>query len=355
MDMKSKNPTKPKGKHSGAATASTSGVKSAVGQNMDGFFRAPHMVSLGTAARSPKTLPKLNRTPNHAQAHKPQAPKTLMRSSVQRPAESFKQQASVQASLQHKVPSLIVPKSSVASVDPERLTRATSIQRSPHIARHHTQSSHPIAVQLAPLTVQPAPDKPTSTAAGAPAPQPHNKPIDIFEHAVANASNYVDTQAHRTHFTKHARRHLTSMAAGTLALLVIAGFAAYQNTPGLQFKVASVQAGVATHMPNFQAAGFAYTGVRSSNGKLTVGFSGSGAQFQMTQQATNWSSQDMIQNISSTDASGTPNYTTVNVQGMDVYRLSNNTATWVSNGKWYQVTGNGALNDSQIKALVANT
>ncbi len=368
--MKSKNITVVDGKflevtsESTAQSGTTAAPKTTSGQNVDGFFRASqgppvtaHSTNqkisvLAAPAPAPKRSNKPDRNLNHAHAHKPDTPKTLMRSAVKRPTPSFKQQTSIQGSLQHKVPSLVATKKSVSTVDPYRLSRAASVERSPHVARHHNPSAAPLTIGFAPLPVQAAPEKPTET--GAPAPQHSNKPIDIFEHALANAGNFVDMQAHASHFKKQARKHFTSMTAGALALLVIAGFAAYQNTPGLQFKVASLQAGVATRMPNFQAAGFAYNGARATNGKLVVGFRGTDATYQMTQQATNWSDSDMIQNISSTDAGGNPNYTTVNSHGVNVYKLSNNSATWVSGGKWYQVTGTRALSDNQLSSLVSN-
>lgn len=376
--MKTKNIIELNGKRYDAATGTIVGVaesrskpadQPAATKNIDGFFRSTRTVAAKTVpvahkisvVAAPAPAPKSPRKPlvtrtvaNHTKAHTPASATTLMRSAVRRPDASFKKQTTVAGSLQHKVPSLIVAKQSAARVNPSRLARAASIEHSPHISRHGS-SAPQVPVTLAPLAVQPTPVKPAKETTGAPAPQPSNKPVDIFEHAMANASNFVDTQTQKLHFKKKVRRHVASMAAGTLALLVVAGFAAYQNTPGLQFKVASLQAGVATNMPNLQAAGFAYNGVKAGNGKLTVGFSGQGGKYQLTQQPTNLSSDDMIQNIGATDASGTPDYTTVQAGNTAVYRFSNTNATWISGGKWYTVTGTGALTDSQVKALVQNS
>jgi hypothetical protein len=368
MDNKSKKVIELNGKPYDSASGTTVTKPTGRGKNMDGFFRvvpkasAPvpvptqHVTVVAAPAPAPQPSSKPQRGFNHAHAHKPETPKTLMRTAVKKPTPGFKQQATVQGSLQHKVPSLIASKPSASHIDPHRLSRASNVARSPHIARHQNETARPIAVNFMPLQVQAAPNKPDQTEpAGAPAPQPTNKPLDIFEHAIANAGNFVDLQAHRTHFKRRTRRHIASMAAGTFALLVIAGFAAYQNTPGLQFKVASLQAGIATRMPNFQATGFAYNGVRAADGKLTVGLKGNGATYQLIQQTTNWSDQDMIQNISSTDAGGNPDYSTISVNGTAVYKLANDSATWVSDGKWYQVTGTNPLNDTQLKSLVSNT
>lgn len=370
--MKSKNVIELNGKRYDAVTGQMLGAGSAPtvrsGGNIDGFFRNPRTVgtpattvvntaiATPVAESSPTKLPRrTHRVATHAKAHRPQNTTTLMRSSVKRPAPSLKQQTTVQGSLQHKVPSLIATKRSAYSIDEQRLQRAQSTRRSPHIARHNNAAGTHIPVTFAPLRVQPVPVKPEQAKdPTAPAPAPSNKPVDMFEHAIANAGHFIDVKAHRAHFRKQTRRHLASLAAGTLALLVIAGFAAYQNSPGLQFKVASIQAGVSTHLPNFAAAGFAYNGVKAADGKLTVGFNDANGRYQLTQETTNWSSDDMIQNISSTDASGNPDYNTVQVGNTTVYRFNNDNATWVANGKWYTVNGTSALSDTQLKSLVQN-
>jgi hypothetical protein len=188
-----------------------------------------------------------------------------------------------------------------------------------------------------------------------PAPQPDNKPerpVDIFEHALANADHYVDVRSHRAHYQKKARAHVASMLAGSLALIVIATVIAYQNSPVMQLRFASVEAGISTHMPNFAAAGFSYDGVRAGDSKLTFGFRGNAGTYQLTQTNTDLSDADMIQTIGSTDASGAPIYQVVMAGNTMVYRFNNTNATWVSNGKWYTVSGSNALSDQQVKAIV---
>ena len=313
-----------------------------------------------TVAAKKTTSAQQSKQANHTRAHGTQNSKTLMRTSVKRPDPSLRKQLATKGALQHAVPSLIVPKQSAVQVDEGRLARAIETPRSPHIARHASHAHVPImpivAPQLTPLAVQPVPVKPEGEEPSSPpAPQPTNKPIDIFEHALMNASHYVDVQAHHARFRLQTRRHLASMGAGALALLVIAGFASYQNTPGLQFKVASLHAGVTTHMPNLKAAGFAFNGVKSDGGKLTVGFSGVTGNYQLTQTRTNLSSTDMINTVGATDASGTPDYQITQSGKTTIYRLSNTSATWVQNGTWYTVSGSNYLTDSQLQTLVRNS
>lgn len=294
--------------------------------------------------------------PNHTKAVKPQHSQTLMRTAVKPPKPSFYKQAGTQSTLQHAVPSLIVNKKSVVSVDSSRLARAQQTERSPRISHHTAEQPASLLPQFGPLAVQPVPVKPEGHEPSTPpAPHPDNKPTDMFEHALANANHFVDIQSQKLHFRKKARRHVASMAAGTLALFVIAGFAFYQNSPGLQFKVASYHAGVATHMPNLSATGFAYEGARAENGKLVVGLSGASGNYRLSQEATNLSAQDLIQNIGATDASGYPDYRSVQSDDVTIYRFSNTDATWVRNGTLYTVNGSGNLTDQQVESLVRNT
>jgi hypothetical protein len=408
--MKSKTTIEVNGKHYDAVTGALINVAGAPhphrGQNIDGFFRSrtstvpnqhtppikDSITVLATPAPAPKPHKQPGRTVNHAQRRQPQDTKTvsvrvksgvqhsqkltvhrspvspnhtkavkqqssqtLMRTAVKRPAPSFHKQAHTKATLQHTVPSLIVAKKSINTLDEARLARAQQAARSPLIS-HHT-GNQPVGVlpQFGPLSVVPVPVKPEGQEpATPPAPQPSNKPTDIFEHALANANHFVDLQSHKTHFRKKARRHAASMAAGTVALLLIAVFAFYQNSPGLQFKVASVHAGVTTHMPDLQAAGFAYNGAKADNGKLIVGFSNANGSYRLSQVNTNLSGQDVINNLGATDAGGNPDFTTVQADGTTVYRFGNTDALWVQDGTWYTVTGTGALTNDQVTALVRN-
>jgi len=413
--MKSKTTIEVNGKQYDATTGAVIGVASTAavrsGHNIDGFFRARHhapkpaehetvhvTVATPAAAPAPKPQHQPQRSLNHAKRHVPasshrseaaekpvptqhehaahhrvsgtsnhtrhratQSSKTLMRNSVSRPQPSFYKQAGTVASLQHDVPHLIVPKSSVVGIDTARLVRAKEVPRSIKISHHG--NPHLVTPTVAPLAVQTAPgSKPGEDEPKAvPAPKPANEPVgkpkdpnDMFEKALMGASHFVDLQAHKLHFKKQARRHVISMASGTLALIVIAGFALYQNTPGLQFKVASVQAGVSTRMPNFQAAGFAYEGAKARDGKLTVGFSKGENTYQLTQTTTNLTSDEMIDAVGGTTASGHPAYKTLEAGGTTIYRFDNTNATWVADGTWYTVSGNAALSDSQVQSLVKN-
>jgi len=289
---------------------------------------------------------------NHTAHRQTQSTKTLMRRAVKKPAPGLKKK--VQTQLSHSSEHTVTVKRSARSVNPKRAATAQAVPQNEQVSRF----GHSLAVPItfAHVPVQPAPAKTAVAVTPAtPPPTTANKPVDMFEQAIANANYYVDLAARKGHIKKKVRRHIMSMAAGSFALLLIAGFAAYQNTPGLQLKVAGIRAGVATGSQNFQAAGFAFNGVRAHNSKLLIGLKAADGDYQLTEQSTNWSGEDMIKHISSVNASGQPNYSTVAVGESNAYQFAKDQATWVKNGTWYHIKGNKPLTSDQIKALVENT
>jgi len=337
-------------------------------QNVDGVFSNRSVTTLTKPAKLTASAPKTVAAPvahtphavknahitaQHTKRHQPQSAITLMRSAVKKPTKSLRKKTNVQIAIKHELPTLsryVAKKASAQNIVPERLERSQHVPRSPQVSRFNHAAGHHVPIIMAPIAVQKAPAKPVAIAA--PAPHPHNKPVDIFEQAVANATNFREIP-NKLHFKKKARNHIISMASGTLALLLIAGFVAYQSTPGLQLRVVGFEAGVTTGMPNFAKAGFAYQGATAAPGKIVVGFSDNGNKYQLSQQTTNWSGSDMIKQVGATDASGTPNYSTVHIGNNTVYRFDNTSATWVQNGNWYQISGAAGLTDGQIKALVS--
>jgi len=303
----------------------------------------------------PTTAPiVVNRQPaQHIHHHATQHSQTLKREAVKRPAPSLHNRLKPQGALAHTTPSVIALKNHADAIDGDRLARAQLTQRHPAVA-HHAQPQSSVVPIFAPLQVATAPGNPGNEPPVTPPPQQGNEPEegDIFTKALATANHFVDVRTHRAQFKKKKQTHIATMLAGSLALIIIASFVAYQNSPALQLQVASMQSGIAASLPNFKAAGFQYNGVRANNNSVTVGFKNSSGNYQLTQTSTNFSDADMIQSIGSTTASGNPAYSVILAGNTVVYRFSNINATWVANGKWYTVTGNSALSDNQVKALV---
>lgn len=252
----------------------------------------------------------------------------------------------------------VTQKASVTSISHARLQRAQATTRSEHVSRFNEQATaSSMTVKHAHIPVRSAPDKAEESTlpAAAPQPKPSNSPEDMFTRAILNASHHADIKAHTKAYKQKVRRHFASMAIGASALLVIVGFATYLNTPSLQIQLAGMRAGVSTANPNFAEAGFSYTGVHANQSKLVIGLTTSEAQYNLVQQPTNWNGEQMIDEVSSVGASGTPNFKTLHFGNQTVYRLNNGNATWVKDGTWYQLNGDRAVGDNQLRALVQNS
>ena len=359
------------------------------GRNIDGFFRAratatpqrttakgaptvrrlnhtrahtpqaaaSRSIAVRHSAVRPQTLEVRRRQPNHVRHHAQQRSRTLRRDAVPAPAPSTHNLLSPKHALQHKVPGAVALKTSAVSLDAGRLARAQSVHQSPFVTRHGRQSGlvptfAPLAVQPLPTpTDPPAPVPGSGEAPVPPSPQPTNKP-DLFEQAIANAGHYVDFRSHTAAYKKRARLHVASMAAGSLVLVIAAAFVAYQNNPALQLKLASIRSGVSSSLPNLSDSGLTYTSARAGDSRLTFGFQGTDGALQLTQTTTNLNDAELIETIGSTNASGTPAYQSVMAGNTMVYRFSNTTATWVSNGKWYTLSGSTAISDQRVKTIV---
>ncbi len=292
-------------------------------------------------------------TASHAKRHTPQTAKTLMRRAVTKPKAGLKKQLHVQHEVAHTSEHAIAVKHTALHLDTARARRAKQIEKDQQVHRFHSPT--PVPVTFVPVAVQAAPQNVAVQEAPVAPPPTTSTPADMFEQAIANATHYVDIAAHSKHFKKKARRHLVTMTAGVAALLAIGGFLTYSNTPSLQARMAGVVAGVSTSMPNFAAAGFRYEGVSGHNDRLTYRFSSELATYQLVEQQTNWDGAQMIRQVSSVAANGTPNYTEFVADNVTIYKFSDSHATWIKGGTWYQVHGKQPLTDAQLAALVKNS
>ena len=301
----------------------------------------------------PKPISQVSKTPV-ATKHAPKPSSTLMRTAVKKPSN---QTIRVQAVVADETPELqhiIAPKLSISTVSPLRSERAEQTQRSVKVSRFGEGEAENKLDKVEHVPVQLAPEAPEDTEPAAPEPKRTTTP-DMFVQAIANASHFVDLKEHHTKQRRAAKRHAVSMATGFAALLVIAGFAAYINMPGLQIRIAGIQAGVSAIQPDFQKAGFAYGGVEAVDGKRVIGLKANGNDYKLLERSTNWDGETMIKTVSSVGANGSPNYTEVKVGTNTVYRFNEKQATWVKDGTWYHLSGDAAISDSQLASLVKNS
>lgn len=284
----------------------------------------------------------------------PKPSRILMRSAVKKPTSSS--QITVTTTVLRDTPSTkLSHKTSIDSVSRARKIRAQETIRSNQVQKFsHTDTSAPtnVVTTVAHVPVRAVPEAPAVTAQlTVPQSQHTNAPEDIFTKAIASASHYVDLKEQAIKRRRRLHRHIISMAIGCVALLIVAGFAAYLNVPSVQITVAGIRAGVATADVDFGKAGFAYQSVSVEKDTRIIGLKANGGTYHLRERATNWDGQTMIKTVSSTAADGTPNYSVVSSNGTTVYRFNDNHATWIKNGVWFQLSGSVPLTNTQVLTL----
>lgn len=298
--------------------------------------------------------------PNKLVSHtrQPKPSQTLMRTAVKKPEAKSYHKIRVQTAVNSSASDLsLLSAKQHAARNTTRSKRSAATRRVTGISRFaSTAITTDVPASVQPIPVRAAPPLPPAfdftPKSSAPVAQRND---DMFMQAIANANHHVDIKANTREHKRHATFHFASMMTGVAALLLIVGFAVAINSSGIQLKLAGFQAGLSAANPDFSKTGFSYTGVTTSHTKRTINLKSNERSYQLIQQATSWSADQMIHSISSVSANGSPNYQTVYIGDQPVYRLDNGNATWVKNGTWYQLNGDRAVDVNQLTALVQNS
>jgi hypothetical protein len=341
---------------------------------IDGFFSSPHH---STKAFNPvKPKPASYKTEAHQAAlpakarvfdihreitkpavrHQPQHTTTLMRRAVQRPVIPLKRHLKVAArtDLLSKIPRFdIVPKYSVTTIDQARLKRAARIARNKLISRFGNLELATTPVVKAVTPVAPGQTKVAPPVSDAPpiTRQPSN---DIFERALAHATSHTQpAYKHKRVSHKKIFRRVSSVAAASLAILLIIGFVAYQNAADIQLRVASSRAGINATLPKWQPSGFAIGKFTYSPGTVSINFNSTNGQhsFSIVQTASSWDSATLFDKYVFPNSNS---YEAIKAANTTLYAYNNTNATWVNNGIWFRLIGNGSLSTSQMATIAAS-
>lgn len=330
------------------------------GRVIDGFI-AP-------AARRPKTLaPALAKPPlpklvsvregnvNITKAHKPERSKTLMRHVVPKPQAHLKpaikvsKPAELMARPKSEITIPLEKKLSVRNVDPQRLGKAKRVSKSQHI--QHFVKSKQAAVSLPMPKASPVNQRPAAPATLPAKPAEERKRVsvdEIFEAAIMRSTNTTPASTRANNRSRRGSK-LTNAFAAIAAFLIIGGFVAYVNATKIELRVASVRAGFGIQTPAANPAGFALNKIESEKGKAVLSFNYGDKNYRITQEQSNLNSQTLLDQY--IFIKGVPTQTIQN-NGRTIYLYGNNTATWVSGGIHYDITGN--LSDIDLSSLISN-
>ena len=119
-------------------------------------------------------------------------------------------------------------------------------------------------------------------------------------------------------------------------------------------RLASSKAGIKGSLPNYTPSGYAYKGVETSPGEITVNFHSNSDQrsFEVKQKVSGWNSETLKSNYVA--ASSQP-YQSQQENGKTLFIYNNgSSATWVDGGVWYQIEGQNNLSSDQL-VKIANS
>lgn len=279
-------------------------------------------------------------------ATKPKRSSTLHRRSVKRP----KLEVAIQkhaGELADEVPDTragIIPKT-----DKTRVKRVQNIPRSTVIGRFYPNatpakeaeaSQHPLTQHVKKTHAKNVQPKQQRSATKRPAQNP--------THAAAERIVKAHTKAH----TK--RRRLRGYVTTAAVVLLLGGYVAYLNIPGISMRVAANRAGFAASMPH-TPSGYRLSGpIAYSPGQVVVNFNSNtdDRRFSVKQQPTSWDSLALLENYV---AQQSDTHATYQDRGLTIYVYDGGNAAWVSDGKMYTVEGkNAQLAINQILDIAAS-
>ncbi len=326
------------------------------------------------------TMHDIVRRPAASHAHhKPSDSQTLMRRGVQKPNPALKRRVKAQGATDtmadRSLPS-ITAKHSVQSVNEKRLQRAKRITQSQSV-RHFSESvwtaptnpANSLQAAVRQRTAGPyrgIPQQPMGGVVPAPArssgmPKKPSSTINTRSRAEATSEllerALEQANSHQVPPPKVKRRGpgKRSMGFGAAIVLAVAvtGVIVSQNLSSIRLQMVSAKAGFSAALPSHQPAGYSMGPLAYSNGVVSAKFqSNSGNRhYTIIQKRSSWDSQTLRDSFV---VYADTHYQTIQAGGQTVYLYGKDDATWVSNGIWYIVQGNGSLSSHQLVELATS-
>lgn len=145
------------------------------------------------------------------------------------------------------------------------------------------------------------------------------------------------------------------VAVSIVTLFMVGAYIWKVNYPNLAFKIASAKAGIVATVPGYMPSGFDLGGeIQTNPGSISYSLqsSQSGKKILISQSKTDWDSQALAENYVAPKAE---NYLALQAQGLTIYILSKNQATWVNHGTWYKIeSSDSSLEQDQIVRLATS-
>lgn len=166
----------------------------------------------------------------------------------------------------------------------------------------------------------------------------------LLTKAIANAPSSQQLVHDSAHLFKSKRQ---SFWAGLACLALLAGYLTYLNAPDISIKIAASQAGINATFPEYSPNNYHLGRLASfDDGKVVIKYHNQNKKIILTQQASQWDSQTVLQKLVKQRAGD--NYFTDQTKGLTIYTY-NNRANWVNGGILYDLSFDDLSNDQVHK------
>lgn len=150
--------------------------------------------------------------------------------------------------------------------------------------------------------------------------------------------------------SKSTAKKILKPAGVVVSIAIIFATGAYLwklNFPNLAFKIASSKAGINATMPGYVPDGYTLKGsIQTTPGSVSYSLVNADNKIAVSQSKTDWDSQALAENYVSPKAE---NYLAIQAQGLTIYMMGNNQASWVNKGTWYRIESpNQPLTQEQV-------
>lgn len=325
---------------------------------VDGFMRSPITLSPSAPTKThssstPKVSTKLHqKAPGAHKIHqKKSKTRTLVRSSVQKPAPSKIHGVKTNSkSIGEAVQSVLHQQ----QLHEKRLDNAKKIPKSKSISKFSNGSNATISKKYSPnLVVQPNPISATTSLNDNLLFQHHSPSFSMTQSAMNNAVSHQQTPAKRRSKKLGFRRKSLNIGAISAIVVIIASFTAIHNSANLAIKTAANRSGVTGSLPSYKPDGFSLSPLRYARGQIVLTYkanSDSSRTYSITQTNSDWNNSDLEQRYLSANQSTYQRYEYDN----GVFYIHDNNATWIKDGTWYNLSSQAQLSNDQLLKVASS-
>ncbi len=172
--------------------------------------------------------------------------------------------------------------------------------------------------------------------------------LAINASAIEQVSANPAEQSNKTSSIKKVLKP-AGVAVSIVTLFMVGAYIWKVNYPNLAFKIASAKSGIVATVPGYMPSGFDLKGeIQTNPGSISYSLLSTqgNKSILITQSKTDWDSQTLAENYVAPKAE---NYLSLQAQGLTIYILGKNQATWVNRGTWYKIeSSDQSLDQDQI-------